>query len=177
MPRSTARPTARSRRGLFIDGNPGRAALSRCLTRRPAGFGVAGPVSSRPLPVVCFGRLNSQSAESDHLKVRVQRTRHATKAHDGSPRSLPPGHACARWTCGHECRVRSTVEARAGAAVAEPPAHGLRRRASSSLAVETCAPATLGGTGFFVTRCFGPLTVFRSATGSTWAAMRRSSLQ
>ena len=71
-------------------GNPGRAALSRCLTRGPAGFGVAGPVSSGVLPVVCYGRFHSQSATSEALGVRVQHTRHATSAHDGSPPSLPP---------------------------------------------------------------------------------------
>jgi predicted nucleotide-binding protein len=30
------------------------------------------------------------------------------RAHDGSPRSRPPGHACARWTSAHECNAFST---------------------------------------------------------------------
>ncbi|MBN2574221.1 MAG: hypothetical protein JXP73_06630 [Deltaproteobacteria bacterium] len=33
--------------------NPLWVALSGCLTRRPAGYGVAGPVGSGPLPVAC----------------------------------------------------------------------------------------------------------------------------
>jgi hypothetical protein len=64
--------------------------FARAGTRRPADFGVAGPVSSGLLPVVCYGRLNSQSGESENLGVRLQHRRHATFAHDGSPPSQPP---------------------------------------------------------------------------------------
>jgi hypothetical protein len=78
----------RSVAGRF--GNPPRAALSRCLTRRPAGYGEAGPVSSGLLPVVRYGRFNSQSAQGDDVGVRLQHRRHATYAYDGSPPSQPP---------------------------------------------------------------------------------------
>jgi hypothetical protein len=69
--------------GAECAANPPRAALSRCLTRRPAGYGEAGPVSSGLLPVVRYGRFNSQSAQGDDVGVRLQHRRHATYAHDG----------------------------------------------------------------------------------------------
>ena len=42
------------------------------------------------LPVVRYGRFNSQSAQGDDVGVRLQHRRHATYAYDGSSPSQPP---------------------------------------------------------------------------------------